>query len=197
MTALGWRSRSSGSTYFCNSHYCCAMLSRLTLSVAWEPSNFFLASSEFLVFSPCFRGNTFPPTLEFKSLILMQCFLKCAARTAEGMRDDLKWYTDLVWITFHHAVKKAALFNALLILLTRRKSHFFLFFLTAPFLIKFTGIAMVNKIILIFFSLFKKFLLLFNYSFMPFLPIPPPHPSRTPSLPKLHPPPWFCPCVPL
>ena len=30
---------------------------------------------------------------------------------------------------------------------------------------------------------------------MPFLPIPPPHPRRTPYLPHLHPPPWFCPCV--
>ena len=27
------------------------------------------------------------------------------------------------------------------------------------------------------FEIFKKFLLLFNYSCMPFLPIPPPHPS--------------------
>ena len=40
-----------------------------------------------------------------------------------------------------------------------------------------------------------NFVLLFNYSFVPFLPIPPPQPSWTPSLPNLHPPPWFCPCV--
>ena len=39
-------------------------------------------------------------------------------------------------------------------------------------------------------GLFKNFLLLFNYSCLHFLPIPPPHPSWT------HlPPPWFCPCV--
>ena len=31
----------------------------------------------------------------------------------------------------------------------------------------------------IFFSFLKNFLLLFNYSCMPFLPVPPPHPSRT------------------
>ena len=42
---------------------------------------------------------------------------------------------------------------------------------------------------------FLKFLLLFNYSCVPFLPIPPPHPSWTPLPPHLHPPPWFCPCV--
>ena len=36
----------------------------------------------------------------------------------------------------------------------------------------------------------KKILLLFNYSCMPFLPIPPPHPSQT-----HFPPAWFCPCV--
>ena len=42
---------------------------------------------------------------------------------------------------------------------------------------------------------FFKFLLLFNYSCMPFLPIPPPHPSWTHLPPHLHPPPWFCPCV--
>ena len=37
--------------------------------------------------------------------------------------------------------------------------------------------------------------MLFNYSCMPFLPIPPPHPSWTHLPPHLHPPPWFCPCV--
>ena len=42
---------------------------------------------------------------------------------------------------------------------------------------------------------FKNFLLSFNYSCMPFLPIPPPHPSQTHLLPHLHPPTWFCPCV--
>ena len=41
------------------------------------------------------------------------------------------------------------------------------------------------------FFLIFKFLLLFNYSCLLFLPIPPPHPSRT----RLPPPPWFCPCV--
>ena len=40
-----------------------------------------------------------------------------------------------------------------------------------------------------------NFVLLFNYSCVPFLPIPPPHPSWTSSLPHLHPPPWFGPCV--
>ena len=40
-----------------------------------------------------------------------------------------------------------------------------------------------------------NFVLLFNYSCVPFLPIPPPHPRWTSSLPHLHPPPWFCPCV--
>ena len=35
-------------------------------------------------------------------------------------------------------------------------------------------------------KVFFNFLLLFNYSCVPFLPIPPPH---------LHPPPWFGPCV--
>ena len=47
------------------------------------------------------------------------------------------------------------------------------------------------------FFLFWKFiyLFLFSYNCMPFLPIPPPHPSRTTSLPHLCPPPWFCPCV--
>ena len=41
---------------------------------------------------------------------------------------------------------------------------------------------------LLFFFLFKKFLLLFNYSCMPFHPIPPPHASRT----HLPPPGAFC-----
>ena len=45
------------------------------------------------------------------------------------------------------------------------------------------------------FSFFFKNLLLFNYSCMPFLPIPPPHPSWTHLPPPLHPPPWFGPCV--
>ena len=40
-----------------------------------------------------------------------------------------------------------------------------------------------------------NFLLLFNYSCVPFLPIPPPHHIQTPLPPQLHPPPWFCPCV--
>ena len=30
---------------------------------------------------------------------------------------------------------------------------------------------------------------------MPFIPIPTPHASWTPSFAHLHPPPWFCPCV--
>ena len=33
------------------------------------------------------------------------------------------------------------------------------------------------------------FLLLFTYSCVPFLPIPPPHAAKPPSLPYLHPPP--------
>ena len=33
----------------------------------------------------------------------------------------------------------------------------------------------------------KKFLLLFSYSYVPFLPTPPPHPSRTPLPPPLSP----------
>ena len=41
----------------------------------------------------------------------------------------------------------------------------------------------------------KKFLLLFIYSCLHFLFIPPPHPSRTHLLPHNHPPPRFCPCV--
>ena len=47
-----------------------------------------------------------------------------------------------------------------------------------------------------FFSVFLhfNFLLLFNYSCVSFLPIPPPQPSWTP-LPHPPPPPWFCPCV--
>ena len=32
-------------------------------------------------------------------------------------------------------------------------------------------------------AFFKKYLLLFNYSYLHFLPIPPPHPSQTPLLP--------------
>ena len=39
------------------------------------------------------------------------------------------------------------------------------------------------------------FLLLFNYSCMPFLPFPPPTPAETISLPHPHHPPRFCPCV--
>ena len=42
---------------------------------------------------------------------------------------------------------------------------------------------------------FLKFLLLFNYSCMPFLPIPPPHSSWTHLPPPPPPPPWLCPCV--
>ena len=45
------------------------------------------------------------------------------------------------------------------------------------------------------FSYFLKFLLLFNYSCLHFLPIPPPHASQPTSLPRLQTPPWFCPCV--
>ena len=45
-----------------------------------------------------------------------------------------------------------------------------------------------------FFPIFK-FLLLFNYSCLHFLPISPPHPSQTHLPPCFHPPPWFCPCV--
>ena len=41
--------------------------------------------------------------------------------------------------------------------------------------------------------LFKKILLLSNYSCMPFLPIP--TPAEPTSLLHLHLPPWFCPCV--
>ena len=37
----------------------------------------------------------------------------------------------------------------------------------------------LNKCIIIKLTNFLKFLLLFNYSCIPFLPIPPPHPSRT------------------
>ena len=44
-------------------------------------------------------------------------------------------------------------------------------------------------------SLFLNFLLLFNYSCVPFLPIPPPHHIQIPLPTPLHPPPWFCPCV--
>ena len=40
-----------------------------------------------------------------------------------------------------------------------------------------------------------NFLLLFNYSCVPFLPIPPPCPIHTPLPPQLHPAPSFCPCV--
>ena len=43
---------------------------------------------------------------------------------------------------------------------------------------------------LLFFIYFLKFLLLFKYSCMPFLPTP----AKPTSLPHLHPPPWFCPC---
>ena len=39
-----------------------------------------------------------------------------------------------------------------------------------------------------------NFVLLFNYSCVPFLPIPP-TPAEPPSLSHLHTPPWFCPCV--
>ena len=39
------------------------------------------------------------------------------------------------------------------------------------------------------------FLLLFNYSCMPFLPFPPPIPAEPTSLPYPHHPPQFCPCV--
>ena len=47
----------------------------------------------------------------------------------------------------------------------------------------------------LFFLFFLKFLLLFNYSCMPFLSIPPPHPSWI-HLPRhFHQHPWFCPCV--
>ena len=42
---------------------------------------------------------------------------------------------------------------------------------------------------------FKKKLLLFNYSGLHFLPIPPPYPSRTHLPPLPPPPPWFCPGV--
>ena len=40
-----------------------------------------------------------------------------------------------------------------------------------------------------------NFVLLFNYSCVPFLPFPPPTPAEPTSLPHLHPTPWFCPCV--
>ena len=39
------------------------------------------------------------------------------------------------------------------------------------------------------------FLLLFNYSCMPFLPFPPPTPAEPTSLPHPHHRPRFCPCV--
>ena len=48
---------------------------------------------------------------------------------------------------------------------------------------------------LLFITFLKKFLLLFNYSCMPFLPIPPPHPSRTHLPPPPPPFPPFLPCV--
>ena len=63
-----------------------------------------------------------------------------------------------------------------------------------PFFFKFLNIYSFFFTIILF---LKKFLLLFNYSCMPFLPIPPPHPSQSylPPPSPLHPPPWFCPCV--
>ena len=48
---------------------------------------------------------------------------------------------------------------------------------------------------LLFFLIFFQFLLLFNYSCMPFLPFPPPTPAEPTSLPHPHHPPQFCPCV--
>ena len=50
----------------------------------------------------------------------------------------------------------------------------------------------------LFFLIKHFFLLLFNYSCLHFLPTAPPHPTpaKPTSLPCLHPPPWFCPCVP-
>ena len=41
----------------------------------------------------------------------------------------------------------------------------------------------------------KKILLLFSYSCLHFLPIPPPHPSQPHLPPPPTPSPWFCPCV--
>ena len=40
-----------------------------------------------------------------------------------------------------------------------------------------------------------SFLLLFNYSCLPFLPFPPPTPAEPTSLPHPHHPPRYCPCV--
>ena len=37
--------------------------------------------------------------------------------------------------------------------------------------------------------------MLFNYSCLQFLPNPTPTPAKPTSLPCVHPPPWFCPCV--
>ena len=37
--------------------------------------------------------------------------------------------------------------------------------------------------------------MLFNYSCLHFLPIPPLHPSQSHLCPFFHPSPWFCPCV--
>ena len=45
------------------------------------------------------------------------------------------------------------------------------------------------------FIVFLKFLLLFNYSWMPFSPSLHPTPAEPTTIPDLHHPPWFCPCV--
>ena len=58
-------------------------------------------------------------------------------------------------------------------------------------------IVLLERVILdvgLYFSFFFNFLLLFNYSCVPFLPIPPPHPSQTP-LPPTFPPYSSCPWV--
>ena len=46
-----------------------------------------------------------------------------------------------------------------------------------------------------FFFFFLIYLLLFNYSCMPFPPSLHPTPGEPTSLPPLHPPPWICSCV--
>ena len=65
-------------------------------------------------------------------------------------------------------------------------------------MVKFTNSRIITQTFLSFsnFIFFNfNFLLLFNYSCVPFLPIPHPTPAENPSLPHLHPPPWFGPCV--
>ena len=53
----------------------------------------------------------------------------------------------------------------------------------------------LSLIFLFFKKNFLRFLLLFNYSYLHFHHTPPPHPNQNQSIPRLHPSPWFCPCV--